>query len=280
MKPLENTAKESYYDILKKVVDSVCKFNKIKKTYEKLPIFYHPLPLIEVTCLGRNPAKANRLLLFEISNSKIPYLAFKRGHTLLFVNLRPEYKEIIKNFNMAKYRNEEKRLFGITAVYNYNIFGADWLDIDNIILVWDTHLRLMCEVFKIDYVLEVHNFWLVRENIGVGYAVKMKKKKFILRNIFLSHQIYDERDKITASFLLSFARIVRKTVKVLKSEIRLNNPVVFKTKQEIIRYFVINFIEPYCNAKSIKIPSLEYENPDAALKVMDKFLDFLKQNSS
>lgn len=277
-----------YYTLFKKFITKLLGSAELEKIYRKLPGLIHPVRVIEIKTpqLDRNTAYK---IYSELCKIRFPFIAieytyddgdyFEGKAKLRFFDIGRGYKRILSDPNIFIYDEPvHNRLPKSIMVYNYNVFGVKGINTTLGFTLEDNELQTLLNL-GLDYIFGVRRYWLSKFENYVSYDLVIRFEDFIFQTPFLTHQIYDEGDKITGAFLLHFSKILKKTLSVSGPIVKGKAIEVFETQNEIIENLMENYINPVYKEKFGKLPVIPNWNSSdykAKFKSIEKILEAIK----
>ena len=277
-----------YYTLFKKLIAKILGSAELEKIYRKLPGIIYPVRVIEIKTPQLNRNTAYRIY-YELCGSRFPFAAieytyddgsyFEDEAKIRFFDLGRGYKRILSDPRITIYDEPvHNRLSKSVMVYNYNVFGVREIKTTLGFALEDNDLKTLLEL-GLDYIFEVRRYWLSKYDNYVSYDLVIAFEDFVFKTPFFTHQIYDESNRITGTFLFHFTQILKKTLSILGGIIKGRATETFETQNEIIENLMENYINPAYKEKFGKLPVIpNWDNLDykAKFKTIEKILEAIK----
>lgn len=220
------------------------------------------------------------VFLKTIRELNFPFIAIVNDDGIWFVDLSRNYNAILNQKDFL-YDIEKAETKDGLLVYNYPVFGTPRFKLKETIVISETYLKFLP---RVDYLLILKSLWSYTDfggELETGVSAEIYPENFIFNGIFLIHQSYDNKDKITLVFLEEILKITRMISKVFNEEIDVEFPKPVSYKLELLDLIEHKIIVPKCR----KIKCVEYKplpkhkNIELRLNRIKRFLQNIGQKN-
>lgn len=220
------------------------------------------------------------VFLETIRKFNFPFIAIVNDDGIWFVDLSRNYNAILNQKDFL-YDIEKAETKDGLLVYNYPVFGTPRFKLKETIIISETYLKFLPPV---DYLLILKSLWSYTDfggKLEIGVSAEIYPENFIFNGIFLIHQSYDNKDKITLRFLEEILKITGMITKVFNEEIDVEFPKPISYKLELLDWIERKIIVPKCK----KIKCIEYKllhkhrNIELRLNGIKRFLQNIEQKN-
>lgn len=200
----------------------------------------------------------------------LPFICIVNQEGSYFLDLTLQYHGV-KLDDIYIYRTYRAVAFKrFWFVYNYNIFGAEQIDICNWASIYASDIKKIELDLGLDYIISVSGIISTQNFTSLNF--KIVPRGFHLKGIYLTHRIYDEGDKITLGFARRVVEAVLKLRDSTNISIGLFKGKSIETKNELVDLLEDNVKFYLQKSYSIAYRATGQENADERLERIEKIL--------
>lgn len=205
-----------------------------------------------------------------------PFLVILNEEGFWFADLSRGYNTILREFGFFHPPSKNKTTDGILA-YNYFIFDKIAFRLDETAYISD-YIGNLSHPIELVVSLNRLRIFASYGKVHSEFYVKIYPENFTFDGIFLTHQVYDDKNRITIGFLKRISKIGRKIGEILKKDVEINFSQEITHKTRLIDEIETHFIVPICEKFNyIKYkPKPGDEDTDQRLKKIEQVLINLK----
>lgn len=238
--------KRTYYSLVSELVSSIHPNFVPQLVFRKFKSILSPVRWIYISTWG---ATATNLLV-TLNENSLPFISILDNSGLWFLDLTKSYTSFIRKVGQTSDEIYSQPSPEGKIYYNYYIFGSYKLSLFMFNEFTTAELKQLKDKMDLDFHFELSSLERGRQNLRSIFRLKLVNEGFILKDVYLCHKTYDNEDRITIDFLLSFDRLLSDIQSIMPVDIILprgTSGAVLKTASDVMDYFEKDVLSRICS---------------------------------
>lgn len=248
--------KRTYYSLVSELVSSIHPNFVPQLIFRKFRSILSPVRWIYISTRW---ATATNLLVI-LNENGLPFISILDNSGLWFLDLTKSYTSFIRKVGQTSDEIYSQPSPEGKIYYNYHIFGSYKLSLFMFNEFTVAELKQLKDKMDLNFHFELSNLERGKKYLGSIFHLRLINEGFILKDVYLCHKTYDDGDKITIDFLLSFDRLLSDIQNIVPVDIILPGETprtVLKTASDVMGYFEKNVLSRICSELGIDCSAIK-----------------------